>query len=356
MKKQNTLLIASLTILIFAFGVVGCSNDETKDDSNHVIAEVLDSVKETISEEIANAVVGEITTEAADSDELAVEPLSAENIQSFSEVMLHNQKLYAVGENALYVYDYKSKTEKKYAVEGELNAVVFFDGAIYAGGDELYKLNDTTLEFVDNEYDGTITTLYNYGYQLMVGTSDGLYRRGIFGKDKLMDNITVSAITEDNSGLWIGSMGEGLYRWDGENFQKRFLRRDTSLFDFVNAIDFKHDHLYLGCDNGMYVYDGGKWTTLTTDDGLPSNNVRTIDASDWTVYVGTDKGVVGYFEKELSPVNLLDEKLVNDLQVRGRKLLAAPEYDGIIEKNGNSLKTIIQPFILDNLQILSLIM
>ncbi len=46
---------------------------------------------------------------------------------------------------------------------------------------------------------------------------------------------------------------------------------------------------------------------------------------------------------------------VNDLKVRGRKLLAATEYEGIIEKNGNSVKTLIQPVQIENLQILSLI-
>ncbi len=356
MKKRVTILISTLIVLIVAFGVVGCSSDKSENKSNHVVAEVLDSVTESISKDIANAVVVSADNQDVESTQSAVKDSSpAENIQSFSDFILRNGKIYAVGDNSLYVYDIKKKTQKIHAVEGELNSVAYFDGSVYVGGDQLLKLNDTTLEFVDDEFDGTITELYSYGLQLMIGTSDGLYRRGVFGKDKLMDDITVSAITEDNSGLWIGSKGEGLYRWDGENFQKRFLRRDTSLFDFVNAIDFKHDHLYVGCDNGLYVYDGGKWKTLTAEEGLPDDNVRAIDATNWTVYIGTDKGVVGYFEEQLSPVNTLETKQVNSLQVRGVKLLAATEYEGILEKNGNSIKTLIQPIQLENLQILSLI-
>ena len=356
MKKQITILIASLTIFIVAFGVVGCPSDESENKSNHAIADVLDSVTESISKDIASAVVVSAGNQDIEKTQPTVQDVTpSDNVQGFSDFIVRNGKIYAVGDNSLYVYDIKTKTQQIHAVEGELNTVAYFDGSIYVGGDQLLKLNDTTLEFVDDEFDGTVTELYTYGLQLMVGTSNGLYRRGIFGKDKLMDNITVSAITEDNSGLWIGSKGEGLYRWDGENFQKRFLRRDTSLFDFVNTIDFKHNHLYVGCDNGLYVYDGGKWKTLTTEDGLPDNNVRTIDATNWTVYIGTDKGVVGYFEEQLSPVNTLETKQVNALQVRGVKLLAATEYEGILEKNGNVLKTIIQPIKLENLQILSLI-
>ncbi len=298
MKKQITILIVSLSALLVTMFVIGCSVD-TKSESNQAFAEVLDTVTETVSEEIANAVVG--NSETVTSEHVTAnnnnEP-ETKNVQSFSDMVLQNGKIYAVGDNALFVYDIKKKVQQKYAVEGNLQTVVFHDGSIYVGGDQLYILNDTTLEFVDDAYDGTINELYSYGYQLMIGTTDGLYRRGIFGKDKLMDDITVSAITEDNSGLWIGSMGEGLYRWDGKNFKKRFLRRDTTLFDFINAIDFKHGHLYVGCDNGLYVFNGGKWKTLTTEDGLPDDNIRTIDATDWTVYIGTDKGVVGYFEKQ----------------------------------------------------------
>lgn len=348
MKKQTVISMLAVMTMLMTFVVIGCSSDDKTSDSDKVIAQVLDTATEVISNEIANVVVNELNKQN--------EVTSADNnIQSFDDVILQNHKLYAVGGNTLHVYDFKTKTVRKHAIEGELNSIAYFDGSIYVGGDQLYKLNDTSLEFVDNEFDGTITELYSYGYQLMIGTSEGLYRRGIFGKDKLMDDITVSAITEDNSGLWIGTLGEGLYRWDGENFKQRFLKRDTTLFDFVNAIDFKHDHLYVGCDNGLYVYNGGTWKTLTTEDGLLDNNVRAIDATDWTVYIGTDKGVVGYFEEQLTPVNLLDDKQVNDLQVRGRKLLAATEYEGIIEKNGNSLKTIIQPFLLENMRILSLI-
>ncbi len=355
MKKQITHTLFAFIVTVIGIGLIGCSSDNTKTETNDVIAEVLQPVTDAVAEEIADVVVASPDETDSEATFVSEDSSQDENLQRFSDLVYHNGNVYAVANNALIVYNVKSKKEIKHAIEDELNTVVFHDGSIYAGGDQLYKLNDTILEFVDDAYDGSIIELYSYGYQLMIGTTDGLYRRGIFGNDKLMDDITVSAITEDNSGLWIGSLGEGLYRWDGEIFKKRFLSRDTSLFDNVNAIDFKHDHLYVGCDNGMYVYDGGRWTTLTTEDGLPDNNIRSIDASDWTVYVATNKGVVGYFEEEFSPVNKLENIQVNALKVRGRKLMAATEYEGIIEKNGNLRKTLIQPVEFENIQILSLI-
>ena len=356
MKKQNVFAIIIACTLALTFIMVGCSNDETKSDDNNVIAQVLDTATSTVSEKIANKVVGELAqTDIEPLADESTDKADPENFYSFSDILIQDGKMFTVSDNALHIYDYKTKLESKHAVDGQLQAVAFYNGAVYVGGDKLYQLNDTTLEFVDSDFDGTITELYNYGTQLMIGTTNGLYRKGVFGKDKLMDNITVSAITEDNSGLWIGSKGEGLYRWDGENFQKRFLRRDTTIFNFVNAIDFKHDHLYVGCDNGLYVYDGGKWKTLTTEDGLPDNNIRAIDATDWTVYVGTDKGVSGYYNEELTPVNKLEQTQVNALKVRGRKLVVATEFEGVIEKKGNVLITLVQPVKIDNIQILSLL-
>ena len=356
MKKQNLFSIIIACALALTFIFVGCSDDNTKSDDNNVIAQVLDTATSKVSEKIADKVVGQLAkTDPEPLEDESTDKSVAENLYSFTDILLHDGKMYTVSNNTLHIYDFKDKSDTKHAVDGQLQAVAFFDGSIYVGGDKLYLLNDTTLEFVDSDFEGPITELYSYGYQLMIGTTNGLYRKGIFGKDKLMDNITVSAITEDNSGLWIGSKGEGLYRWDGENFPKRFLRRDTSIFNFVNAIDFKHDHLYVGCDNGLYVYDGGKWKTLRTEDGLPDNNIRAIDATDWTVYIGTDKGVTSYFNDELASVNKLEDKQVNALQVRGRKMLVATEFEGVIEKNGNVLQTLIEPVNLNDLNILSLL-
>ena len=354
MKKQSILITLAAAALIMISGMVGCSS-ETEGQSESFVNKVIDTLTTTVSAEFANAVIEHNDNKQVKelSEEVNIEP--ADNVPHFSDFIINGNMIYAVTNNSFVTYDMKAKTEHRYPVEGILNAVVFHDGSVYAGGKSLYKLNDTSLEFVDSEFDGEITTMYSYGYQLMIGTEDGLYSRSIFSKDKIMDDMTISAITADQSGLWVGTLGEGLYRWDGEDYKKRYLNRDTCLFDFVNTVDFQHNHLYLGCDNGFYIYDGGSWKTLTTEDGLPDDNIRTIDASDWVVYVGSDKGVVSYFNDEISPVNKLEDTQVNVLKVKGRKLLAATEYDGIIVKRGNDVKTLIPSIAVEKMNLLSLI-
>lgn len=341
MKTRTTLIALSFAVIVMIAGMIGCSSD-SKEENKGFVSEVLDTMTQTVSEGVADAVVKKVNQEPAveqTDEKVAMEP--ADIVPHFSDFIVNGNKMYVVASNRFVVYDFKDKSQETFRVEDNLNAVTSHDGAIYAGGKSLYKLNDTTLEFVDDQFDGVITDLYSYGYQLMIGTESGLYSRGIFGKEKLLDDYTITAMTSDQSGLWVGTQGEGLYRWDGEKFQKRYLQRDSSLFDFVNSVDFQHNHLYLGCDNGMYIYNGGSWVTLTTEDGLPDNNVRAIDASDWTVYIGTDKGVVSYFNDELKPVNKLENTQVNVIKVRGRRILAATEYDGIIEKKGNVITTLI---------------
>jgi len=207
----------------------------------------------------------------------------------------------------------------------------------------------------EEEFEGAITSLYSYGYSLMVGTESGLYTTGLFGHDLLYDDIEVTAITADESGLWVGTNGEGLYRWDGEEFQKRYLLRDTAIFDTVNTLDFNHRHLYVGTNNGFHIFDGGCWTTLTALDGLPSDNVTTVNASAWVIYIGTDAGVISYFNGDFIPVKKMEESIVRDICLDGRKVIAATDFDGIVMKSGNVIKTIVPVDNGMNFDVLSLI-
>ena len=49
------------------------------------------------------------------------------------------------------------------------------------------------------------------------------------------------------------------------------------------------------------------------------------------------------------------DKKVNVIQLRGRKLIAATDYEGILMKSGNVFRTLVQPVADTNVNILSLI-
>jgi len=133
-----------------------------------------------------------------------------------------------------------------------------------------------------------------------------------------MDDVSVTAMVSDGAGMWIVIDGQGLYRWDGDMFRKRYLLRDTSIFDNVYALDFNHDHLYVGAATGFFIFNGGRWEHRTIDNGLPSDDVRTIDASSWIVYVGTGEGVVSYFEKNIIPIKKLETTIASVIEPMGK--------------------------------------
>jgi ligand-binding sensor domain-containing protein len=185
--------------------------------------------------------------------------------------------------------------------------------------------------------------LCSFNYQLLIGTQCGLFTNSIFGNDLLMDDVSVTAMVADNAGVWVGTGGQGLYRWDGVDFQKRYLSRDPSLFDHINTLDFKHDHLYAGTRNGLHIYDGGSWETLTVEDGLPGNNVIDIDASNWVVYIATDNGIVSCFNYDFMPVAKLENTAAEAVLAKDRKVYVGTCEQGIQMKSGPVLKTLVEP-------------
>ncbi|MCK5127455.1 MAG: PorV/PorQ family protein [candidate division Zixibacteria bacterium] len=55
------------------------------------------------------------------------------------------------------------------------------------------------------------------------------------------------------------------------------------------------DYVWIGTDNGAYRLSGRLWARFTENDGLPSNEILSIDNFDETLLLGTSKGLVSYF-------------------------------------------------------------
>lgn len=335
-------------LVLAALLIAGCGSDDEATNPG-IVNEIVDSISNTVAASLNEASLARTTP---------IEPTTEEAVKLITEIAdleLVDSKLYGVFNGGVAIYDFANKSYSIIPSGEKLRAVAHHEGQVYVGGTNLYTVNDSTLERLDNEFEGVITTLYSYGYRLMVGTECGLYSAGMFGNELLFDEIPVSAIAADESGLWIGTEGEGLYRWDGGDFTKRFLRRDTALFDTVNTLDFNHSHLYVGTVNGFHIYDGGSWKTLTNLDGLPADNVVSVDASEWVVYVGTDEGVVSYFNGDVIQVNKLEETRADALCVDGRRIIAGTEYEGIVMKSGRVFKTLVPVDDGMNFDVLSLV-
>lgn len=70
-------------------------------------------------------------------------------------------------------------------------------------------------------------------------------------------SVSISAIAEDRNGdIWVATMGEGIYRYDGESFDN-FTVKDGLVTNVVYAIlEDKDGNLWFGTTNGVSRYDG----------------------------------------------------------------------------------------------------
>lgn len=344
MKQATITKIAGTFLLVGLLAFAGCSSNKDKSKAPGVVDQVVDTFSQKLADNIIearHAAVGKTEDTTAEPAVPAVAPAS--EVAHVKDMIIVGSKIYAIHNGGIVIYDMADRSVSNLNNGEIINALVYHGGKIYAGGEGLYTIQGRTFEPVEFKFDGTISTLGSFDLALIVGTDCGLYSRSVFGDEQLLDDVFVTSLAVDGDGLWFGTAGQGLYRWDGIDVKKRFLARDPSLFDNVNCLAYNHNHLYVGADSGMFVYDGGRWLTLTTEDGLPSNEIRSIDAANWVVYIATASGAISYFDCDFIPVPKLADKDVTVIKSLGNKIIAGTENEGILEKSGASLKVLVHP-------------
>lgn len=335
-SRIHTLILAGLPGLV-CIAFVGCAEEgENAGFSERIIDSVALAINSVPAEVLPGTTVEVGLTKVA--------PKSRGVAPVVSDLLVEHNTVYAVHEGGLLIHDVKTGESRRAFAEAPLSTLVKHSGEVYLGGERLYRVDSTELVAVEAPLDGAITALASYGPTLLIGTDCGLYAHNILGTLPLLEDMTVTHIVADNGGFWIGTQGQGLYRWDGQEYKKRYLTRDPSLFDTVTALSFGHNHLYVGTPHGMYVYDGGSWKTIDESAGLPSGYVTDIDASDWTVYVGTTDGLVTLHDGVIAPVQKFESQVIASVARQGLRLVVSTVEDGVVLKNGPTVKTLVEPW------------
>jgi ligand-binding sensor domain-containing protein len=335
--------MAAAALMALALGFVGCSADEKADVSSGLVVEVIDSVASAIAQSIVDSQIVPVTE--TNTVELAVKTLQSETgLPPVNAIFVKESLAYAGFDGGLLIYDLKTGEYSVSFADENFRAVTEYGGAIFVGGDELYEVDGADLVPVAESVPGTINALCAYGPSLMIGSTEGLYARNLIGLVTMLQDVEISALTESDRGLWIGTAGEGLYQFDNFEFKRRYLQRDSTLFDDVTALAYNHRHLYMGTTRGMFVFDGGRWETVSTDDGLPTDQVTSIDASGWVVYVGTTGGLSSYFDNAVTPVDRIGSYAITAVGRSGNQVIAGTATNGIILKVGPSIKTLVEPW------------
>lgn len=148
---------------------------------------------------------------------------------------------------------------------------------------------------------------------LWFGTSEGLIKyNGIefraFSKKEGLQNEEIWGLTIDKSGLiWVGSTG-GVKQFDGERFipfnlpDSKVENAKPMLSNILvfKIIEDRNGTFWFATDgNGIFKYNNGEFTHLTTKNGLVDNNVADIlEDNQGNIWIGTFYGGVSKFDGE----------------------------------------------------------
>jgi len=138
------------------------------------------------------------------------------------------------------------------------------------------------------------------GDELIAGTLGGL---SVLDKGGIKENFTtatsnlkhnwITAIVPVDSEWMVGTYGAGVVGLDRSGRFHSFEKASGQFDVNPNAMLVTPSHVFAGTlGKGLYVYDrqSGRWSVMEA--GLPSMNVTALAASDGSIYIGTDNGLV----------------------------------------------------------------
>lgn len=148
----------------------------------------------------------------------------------------------------------------------------------------------------------------------------------------------VNVITDTN--LFIGT-GSGALQFDGENWVNFPDFLGSGVFDIDVAPD--GTRWFVTSLDGVYSFDGTKWTQYTEDNGLTTNVIRSASITpDGTVWFGTCDGIA-IFDGKQWKINDQPSKLggcVYDIAFGKGDTAWATTERGLLKYNGNSWELI----------------
>ncbi len=179
----------------------------------------------------------------------------------------------------------------------------------------------------------------------IAGYDDGLFQYTPDVPVLLKSDLLVTALAFGPDGLWVGTDGDGLWHFDGRNWQKRFLRVDTAAFDFVTTLAYRWPNLVVGTQDGLYRFDGGKWETNTgSQSDFPGGWITDIAFANHRWYIGTaDAGLWIYNGETFSPVEQLAETGITRIRVYRNDVYVGTRENGVLIRRAGQWRPLYLP-------------
>ncbi|MDE3057341.1 MAG: hypothetical protein KGJ59_05220 [Bacteroidota bacterium] len=180
----------------------------------------------------------------------------------------------------------------------------------------LYKVRPSIISTIgeerglQNEKMLSLSRLKN-GTMLFATNCGGVYEwknnKAVYSTvNAFLPNLCVWSVFEDSKrNIWFGSMG--LYR--SSSLTKRGIVLDSTYgFDGIDVFAMTEDsrhHIWIGCLNGVYVYDGKKFHRYSAADGLSYNDTRVFfEDKDGAMWIGTSAGLNVFRDNSIRHVDV----------------------------------------------------
>ena len=137
--------------------------------------------------------------------------------------------------------------------------------------------------------------------------------------DGLPSNWVTSLAAAADGKLWVGTGNAGVYMLDPvTGTGKGYRSPDGVASDEVTSIALFGGGVYVGTASGLSVFDGGKWSTMTTIGNVTMRNVRLAASPDgrelWACSVYLAGGTVKFDGKRWEFMGGKGRGLFNDIQ------------------------------------------
>jgi ligand-binding sensor domain-containing protein len=163
----------------------------------------------------------------------------------------------------------------------------------------------------------------------------------------------VTAISGEQGKIWIGTSKKGIIERNSEGKIINTYNQSGSglIDDHINCISVDNrNNKWIGTDQGISIFDGFEWQTITRDDGISSNKIKTIVfTEDNLAYIGTDKGVDIYDISAQKVIKSLRERdglannIVTSLAVDSENTLWIGSIGGVNMYDGEHVSELHAP-------------